>query len=111
MGLNAADMLTRAENETGLGDYGDDTLPERFGVAVDLLNDQGMGPDGLRRAADVCHWLLTTRLELFEDRNRHPVADEVIERPMFVTGEPRSGTTLMHALMSVDPQARALRFL
>jgi hypothetical protein len=38
------------------------------------------------------------------------VADEVIERPMFVTGEPRSGTTLMHALMSVDPDARALRF-
>ena len=29
---------------------------------------------------------------------------------MFVTGEPRSGTTLMHALMSVDPGARALRF-
>ena len=29
---------------------------------------------------------------------------------MFVTGEPRSGTTLMHALMSVDPDARALRF-
>src|ERR1700739_3095646 len=29
---------------------------------------------------------------------------------MFVTGEPRSGTTLMHALMSVDPHARALRF-
>nr|WP_277817131.1 sulfotransferase [Solimonas terrae] len=29
---------------------------------------------------------------------------------MFATGEPRSGTTLMHALMSVDPDARALRF-
>ena len=29
---------------------------------------------------------------------------------MFVTGEPRTGTTLMHALMSVDPEARALRF-
>lgn len=29
---------------------------------------------------------------------------------MFVTGEPRTGTTLMHALMSVDPDARALRF-
>ncbi len=29
---------------------------------------------------------------------------------MFATGEPRSGTTLMHALMSVDPHARALRF-
>ena len=29
---------------------------------------------------------------------------------MFATGEPRSGTTLLHALMSVDPNARALRF-
>ena len=29
---------------------------------------------------------------------------------MFATGEPRSGTTLLHALMSVDPDARALRF-
>jgi hypothetical protein len=29
---------------------------------------------------------------------------------MFVTGEPRTGTTLMHALMSVDPDARTLRF-
>jgi hypothetical protein len=28
---------------------------------------------------------------------------------MFATGEPRSGTTLMHALMAVDPDARALR--
>jgi hypothetical protein len=54
--------------------------------------------------------LLTSRLEFFADRRRHPVADEIIERPMFVTGEPRSGTTLMHALMSVDPDARALRF-
>jgi hypothetical protein len=46
----------------------------------------------------------------FGDRTKYRIADEVIERPMFATGEPRSGTTLMHALMSVDPNARALRF-
>ena len=108
--LNAADMLDRAQASTGLTDYGDPTLPERFATAVDLLNSIGMDADGRRQAEDVCHWLLTSRLEFFEDRNRYPVADEVIERPMFVTGEPRSGTTLMHALMSVDPDARALRF-
>jgi len=108
--LNAADMLERAQSETGLNEYGDPTLPERFATAVDLLNGTGMDADGRRRAEDVCHWLLTSRLEFFEDRNRYPVADEVIERPMFVTGEPRSGTTLMHALMAVDPDARALRF-
>ncbi|QZY44730.1 sulfotransferase family protein [Mycolicibacterium austroafricanum] len=110
MSLSAADMLTSAETETGLRDYGDPTLPERFGVAVDHLNSLGMDSDGCRQASDVCHWLLTTRLEFIEDRNRYPIPDEVIDRPMFVTGEPRSGTTLMHALMSVDPDARALRF-
>ncbi|PRC42594.1 sulfotransferase, partial [Mycobacterium sp. ITM-2017-0098] len=108
--MDARALLARAEAETGLSDYGDPSLAERFGAAVDLLNGLGMDADGCRRAADVCHWLLTTRLELFEDRNRYPVADELIDRPMFVTGEPRSGTTLMHALMSVDPDARALRF-
>ena len=110
MTLDAAEMLARAEAATGLSDYGDPTLPERFAVAVGLLNGVGLDTSGRRQAADVCHWLLTSRLEFFEDRNRYPIAGEVIERPMFVTGEPRSGTTLMHALMSVDPTARALRF-
>lgn len=108
--LVAAEILARAQDETGLADYGDPTLPQRFSLVVDHLNALGMDDDGRRRAAQVCHWLLTSRLEFFEDRRRHPVAEEVIERPMFVTGEPRSGTTLMHALMSVDPASRALRF-
>lgn len=108
--LDPAALLARAEAETGLRDYGDPTLPERFGIAVGHINAQQMSDDGVRRAADVCHWLLTTRLEFFADRERFPIADEVIDSPMFVTGEPRSGTTLMHALMSVDPDARALRF-
>ncbi|RAV07053.1 sulfotransferase [Mycolicibacterium sp. GF69] len=108
--LDAKEMLARATAATGLHDYGDPTLPERFSLVVDHLNTVGMDADGRKQASDVCHWLLTSRLEFFEDRRRHPVAAEVIERPMFVTGEPRSGTTLMHALMSVDPDARALRF-
>lgn len=108
--LVAAEILARAQDETGLADYGDPTLPQRFSLVVDHLNALGMDDDGRRRAAQVCHWLLTSRLEFFEDRRRHPVAEEVIERPMFVTGEPRSGTTLMHALMSVDPASCALRF-
>ncbi len=103
-------MLAAAEAETRLRDYGDPTLPGRFAVAVDHLNALGMDADGRFEAAQVCRWLLTSRLELIEDRNRYPIGAEVIESPMFVTGEPRSGTTLMHALMSVDPQARALRF-
>jgi len=109
-GLDASAMLTGAQAETGLDDYGDATLPERFALAVDHLNGIGMDANGIEQAERVCHSLLTSRLEFIEDRNRYPIAAEVIDRPMFVTGEPRSGTTLMHALMAVDPSARALRF-
>jgi hypothetical protein len=69
-----------------------------------------MDEPGQRAAASVCRWLLTSRLQFFEDRNRHPIREERIERPLFATGEPRSGTTLVQTLLSVDPHARALRF-
>jgi hypothetical protein len=108
--LDAEEMLAAAQAETGLRDYGDPTLPERFAIAVDHLNSLGMDADGIFEDEQVCRWLLTSRLEFIEDRNRYPIGDEVVDAPMFVTGEPRSGTTLMHALMSVDPHGRALRF-
>lgn len=109
-GLVAEDLLARARAETGCDDFGDPSLPERFTQAVAYLNGIGLDANGIAEAERVCHWLLTSRLELIADRTRYPIADEVIDRPMFVTGEPRSGTTLMHALMSVDPHGRALRF-
>ena len=108
--LDAAAMLAGAQAATGLSDWGDATLPGRFAAAVDHLNAAGMDAAGRQQAASVCHGLLTSRLEFFEDRRRYPIAGEAIDAPMFVTGEPRTGTTLIHALMSVDPAARALRF-
>jgi hypothetical protein len=108
--LEAAALLKRAQEETGLGDWADPTFAERFGLAVDHINAIPMDAAGRKAAADNIHWLLTDRLKFYQDRKDYPLADEVIERPLFATGEPRSGTTLMHALMSVDPDARALRF-
>jgi hypothetical protein len=108
--LNADALLAGAEAQTRLHDYGDDTLPARFRLAADYLKSLGMDAAGERAAASVCLWLLTSRLEVFGDRKRYPIAEERIERPLFVTGEARSGTTLLHALLAVDPDARAPRF-
>ncbi len=108
--LDAAALLARARAETGLDDWGDDSFETRLGLAVNHINGIPMDTAGRRAAADNIHWLLTDRLRFFNDRKLYPLADEVIDHPMFATGEPRSGTTLMHALMSVDPDARALRF-
>ncbi len=108
--LDPTALLARAQEATGLSDWGDDSFEERFGLAVAHINSIPMDDAGRQAAAGNIHWLLTDRLKFFEDRKRFPLDREVIERPMFATGEPRSGTTLMHALMSVDPDARALRF-
>ena len=108
--LNTQALLAQAQTQTGLRDYGDDTLPARFGQAVAYLRNQGLNEAGQQAAAAVCQWLLTSRLQLINDPKRLPIAAERIENPVFATGEPRAGTTLLHALLSVDPNARALRF-
>jgi hypothetical protein len=108
--LQADTLIAQAKEQTGLSDFGDETLPVRFAQAVTYLQSQGMDEAGQRAAAAVCTWLLTTRLQLVEDRRRYPIAEEKIVQPLFATGEPRSGTTLLHALLSVDPNGRALRF-
>lgn len=108
--LDADALLDRAMTETGLSDWGDDSFEHRFGLAVDHINSIPMNAQGRQAAADNINWLLTDRLKFFNDFKIYPLAEEVIEHPMFATGEPRSGTTLMHALMSVDPDGRALKF-
>jgi hypothetical protein len=108
--LDADALLRAAESATRLSDYDDESLPSRFGLAVSLIRAAGLNEQGQRAAASVCHWLLTSRLQFIEDFKRYPIAPERIERPLFATGEPRSGTTLLHGLLSVDPNGRALRF-
>ena len=52
--------------------------------------------------------LLETLLHLEAERVRSPgIAGESIRAPVFVTGLPRTGTTLLHGLLSTDPATRA----
>lgn len=108
--LDAQSLLEEARMQTQLTDFGDATLPERFGKAIDFLNSLGLDAAGEAAAASVSVGLLESRLRFFEDFKRVPIAAEKIERPIFATGQGRSGTTLLHALLSVDPNGRSLRF-
>jgi hypothetical protein len=50
-----------------------------------------------------------------EEESAPGIADERIERPIFITGLPRAGTTLLHALLAEDsavrvPRSRELMF-
>ena len=103
-------LLAIAETQTGLSDWGDPGFRGRFAAVVAAIRDAGMDADGERLAAANIHWLLTDRLRFFDDHRRYGLDRELIDRPLVVTGEPRSGTTLLHALLALDPDARALRF-
>jgi len=108
--LQAAQLLAQAVEQTGLGDWGEADFETRFTAAVDAINAQGLDQAGLQLAEETVLGLLADRLRFFEDAKTHQLNEEIIERPLFITGEPRSGTTLLHALLASDPNNRALRF-
>ena len=87
--LVAGDLLARAKAETGLSDWGDDSFEERFGLAIKHINSIPMDDAGRLAADKNCLWHLTDRLKFMGDRKLYPLGEEVIDRPMFATGEPR----------------------
>jgi hypothetical protein len=50
---------------------------------------------------------ITSYLESARDLERHPeIADVPVSRPLFITGYGRTGSTLLHTLLALDPEAR-----
>ena len=93
---------------TGTDGFGDDDFVEPLGVLLDALEREA-------ELTVVGRWL-TRRyvLRLLEVR-AHTIAyaradpgvrDEVIAAPVFVAGAPRTGTTVLHALLALDPGFR-----
>ncbi|HAY21975.1 MAG TPA: sulfotransferase, partial [Desulfobacterales bacterium] len=107
--LDEKTLLDKACAQTGLDDFGDDSFREALQVLLRAFETEA----GLSFVGRICvHGdsvrLLRNRLRLAADRRRHPgIGAEVIRRPLFITGLPRSGTTFLHALLAQDPAHRA----
>ncbi|MBO9376244.1 sulfotransferase [Sphingomonas histidinilytica] len=94
---------------SGSFDTLDDGLRGRVEKLVSWVNGQVVMADERKEEVELqLRKLLATRLRLAADRKRIPaIADERIERPIFVIGFARTGTTLIHSLLAEDPNARA----
>jgi hypothetical protein len=94
---------------SGSFDMIDEGLRDRVDRLVSWVNGQILMGDDRREEVELqLRKLLATRLRLAADRKRIPaIADEKIERPIFVIGFARTGTTLIHSLLAEDPNARA----
>jgi hypothetical protein len=106
--LSAEKLLANAQRKTALTDWGDDKFSDEFKFLISSYRQDGhltlVGRIAMRMLFS--RWL-QNRLLTQRDFEQHPeILQSPIRKPLFVTGFPRSGTTLLHRLLSQDPRAR-----
>ncbi len=109
--LDENSLLASARANTGLEDFGDDGWIEHFRVLIRSIEEEAklnlMGRI-LTRSDFVGY--LEARLRIQDAYKRNPeIDDEVIHEPVMILGHGRTGTTILHEVMSTDPQYRIVK--
>ena len=110
--LNSEALCAEARKRTGLIDFGDPPVETALSTLVNSLELQAdLHPLGHFLMWVHLRGLLETRLRLTQAwRERlEAMNTSLIQRPVFITGMPRSGSTFLHELMVEDPENRAPR--
>jgi hypothetical protein len=105
------ELLEAACQATGLDEFGDVPFLDALDALVDSYNHDVHLADPVRDAfVAMLVGLLSKRLRLVDDRARHPlVTREAVTAPIFIVGQPRSGSTHLHALLACVDGMRAPR--
>lgn len=94
---------------TGLTDYGEPSYLEGLETLARSYEDAGLTRVGASMKRSFLRAALTARLFSEAAWRDHPEHAEVpIERPVFVTGLPRTGTTALHRMLVADPAHQGL---
>ena len=106
--LDADELLEGAQRSTALADFGGEEFLVPYRIFVRACDSEAklhaLGRMLVR--GDVLNWL-ENRLKLTEARKREPaIAAQRIDAPIFITGLPRTGTTILHELFAQDPDNR-----
>jgi hypothetical protein len=112
IGLEPGELMDAARRRTGLDDFGEETFRERLERLVASLEaDAHLSSVGRVVARTNLISILSSRLEVTGHLRRHPeVLEEQIRRPLFIVGLPRSGTTILQALLGRDASSRSLLY-
>lgn len=107
--LHADKLISRAQRRTGLDDWGD----ESFRSGLEHLSASLTAQAQLSQVGRIAAYYnlldhLCVRLRLNNYRKGRPeVAEQQINRPLFILGLPRTGTTILHELIAQDPCFRS----
>ncbi|GAB3115257.1 sulfotransferase [Aestuariicella hydrocarbonica] len=108
--MSVDSVLSAAVKQTGLEDFGDMGFRDRLArILGEVEGDTNTWKISKKRIVATCIKAAANRLKNQEFLKRNPAVDAVeIDRPIFITGLPRSGTTHLENLIAAD---RRLRYL
>jgi Sulfotransferase family len=106
--LNAKSLLDAATQATGLANFGDPSFIDPLNRLIDSLNNEAkLNARGEKSLEGNITATLINRLKVEDYLAKHPeLLQRPIEKPMFVFGLPRTGTTLVINLLNADPARR-----
>ncbi|MEB3980743.1 sulfotransferase [Mycobacterium sp. 663a-19] len=106
-------LVAAACDEAGSDDFGDSLGLTGWRAGLDRLTD-GLVDEARLSAigVEIAHLdimrALKNRLGIIDWRQQHPeIASEPITSPIFIVGQPRTGTTILYDLLAQDPALRA----
>lgn len=111
--LQPEPLIREAKRRSGLSDFGDESeCPFREGLKVFLetANDPAthMTAMGRLRFYELVIQLLVTRLRVQDMLTKNPgILEEKVDRPIFIAGLPRSGTTHLYWILATHKRLKA----
>ena len=110
--FEAGRLLDAAREATGLDDFGEGPWREGFDVLLQAYNEESnLNPFGRFMVEGMLAGILQNRLRMEKAFRDDPSLHDVkIERPIFILGLPRTGTTALHFLMGRDPDRQVLEY-
>ena len=105
-----ADLHESATKITGLTDFGEPDYLDGLQVLLDSYDrEAALTPLGIKYSRSFLRGALVARALSEAAFARHPEHESIpVERPIFVTGLPRTGTTALHRLLAADPANQGL---
>ena len=112
--LDPDEMLRSAMESTGLSDFGealmdDDSWREAYYKLLEIVESRGdLSTLGRLMTRQETIRLLRTRLMVVDAHIKSPAIGNInIDQPLFIIGNSRTGTTILHELLALDPNLRA----
>jgi hypothetical protein len=107
--MRAEDIVAAAGKLTGLNEFGDPAILDGLTVLLNAYEQEARFTEtGMKRSVDALVSAMANRMRVEDWLARHPeLLDRPVEKPLFVFGLPRTGTTLAINLLEADPARRS----